>query len=95
MDQEGGGAVGAGEDLGVGRDGGDLRLGRGGVGGGQEGGSVEEEGNELRGPVHVQEEAPAGVCQRPGHGWVFGVGGRVVACDLKRKGRLVEDVIAR
>ena len=61
MDQESRGAVGAAQDLGVGRDGLDLRFGRRGGEGGSLGGTVEEEGDGLGAPVHVQDESPAGV----------------------------------
>ena len=81
VDQEGRGAIGAGEDLGVGGDGRGLGLrGSGRVRGG--GGPVEEEGDGLRAPVHVQDEAPARIRERHEHTWVVDVGGRVVARDL-------------
>lgn len=82
MDQERRRAISARDDLGIGRDGSDLGLGRGRGGGGEGGGAVEERG-ELRFPVHVQDEAPAGVGEGHQHTRVVGVGGGVVVCDLR------------
>ena len=89
VDEEGRGAVGAGEDLGVGGDGGGFGRGDGGGGG-----AVEEEGDGLGAPVHVEDEAPAGVGERHEHAWVVGVGGWVVVCELGKR-RLVGNRVQR
>lgn len=47
------------------------------------GGTVEEEGDGLRAPVHVQDEAPAGIRERHEPSWVITSGGRVIAYDLE------------
>lgn len=80
MDQKSRGPIGTGEDLGQGRDGSDFRLSWGNSS--SIGGTVQEEREGLRAPVHVQDEAPTGIREGHEHAWVVGVGGRVIVCDL-------------
>jgi len=43
---------------------------------------VEEERDGLGAPIHVEDEAPAGIGEGHVHAGVVGVGGGVVGCEL-------------
>ncbi len=43
---------------------------------------MEEERDGLGAPIHVEDEAPAGIGEGHVHAGVVGVGGGVVGCEL-------------